>query len=128
MKIEIQSLDEDDCECSETHELPSKFEVCGECRGKGTIVNPSIDRYHGITQEEFDNDPQFFEDYTSGVYNEQCPRCAGLRVIEVVDKSMLNPEQKKIFSKYREQEEDRAAFDREWAREIRMQECMGGGW
>ena len=68
--------------------LPGKYEVCDRCRGKGTHVNPSIDE-HGITQEEFDQDPGFQEDYMSGVYDVQCYECKGERVVMVIDRELM---------------------------------------
>jgi hypothetical protein len=56
------------------------YEVCPLCNGKGSHVNPSIDA-SGLTSEDFYNDPEFFEDYRSGVYNIPCNLCSGLRVI-----------------------------------------------
>ena len=62
-------------------ELPFRWEVCGTCRGKGRHVNPAIDADHGITPEEFAEDPDFAEDYFSGVYDVPCSECGGRRVV-----------------------------------------------
>lgn len=59
--------------------VPMEYEVCGLCRGSGKIVDPNID-CGGITQEEFDEDPDFEEEYFSGRYDITCTRCRGLRV------------------------------------------------
>ena len=59
-----------------------KFEVCPTCEGKGTHVNPSIDA-HGISAEEFDDDPDFRGDYFSGRYDQPCNECGGQRVVAV---------------------------------------------
>lgn len=56
------------------------WEVCRVCRGNGHHVNPSIDA-HGITWQEFDDDPEFEEEYRSGFYNVTCYECKGLRVL-----------------------------------------------
>ncbi len=60
-------------------QVPMEYEVCGLCRGSGKIVDPNID-CGGITQEEFDDDPDFEEEYFSGRYDITCTRCRGLRV------------------------------------------------
>lgn len=60
--------------------VTARFEVCDLCHGHGTVTNPSID-CNGLTQEDFDNDPDFREDYLSGVCNIPCPECDGLRVV-----------------------------------------------
>jgi len=57
----------------------TEFEVCGECRGSGQVVNPSIDCC-GLTEEDFYDDPDFHEDYMSGRYDVTCPNCNGKRV------------------------------------------------
>ena len=46
-------------------ELPVKMAVCPRCDGKGTHVNPAIDG-HGISPEEFRDDPEFGEAYFRG--------------------------------------------------------------
>lgn len=56
-----------------------KFIVCPRCRGEGTIVNPEIDG-NGLTSSDFDEDPDFRENYFSGVYDISCPCCNGQRV------------------------------------------------
>lgn len=59
--------------------VDTKFEVCDQCRGSGKIVDPNIDCC-GLTQEDFDEDPDFYDDYMSGRYDQTCPRCNGKRV------------------------------------------------
>ena len=56
--------------------------VCPTCNGKGVHVNPSIDA-HGISPEEFDEDPDFYRDYMKGVFDAQCYGCAGIRVVPI---------------------------------------------
>ena len=65
-------------------DFPSKFEVCWICDGKGKHTNPSIDA-SGISREDFDEDPDFREDYFSGIYDITCGQCHGKRVVPVVD-------------------------------------------
>ena len=61
-------------------EVPCKFVVCDVCDGKGTHVNPSIDA-HGISAEEFAEDPDFAVAYFDGMYDMQCNGCDGQRVV-----------------------------------------------
>jgi hypothetical protein len=56
-----------------------QYETCPTCDGKGTHVNPSIDA-SGLTGEDM-SDPDFREDYLSGVYNVPCYHCHAKRVI-----------------------------------------------
>ena len=64
-------------------EVPAVWEVCGTCEGQGSHVNPSIDS-HGISAEEFYEDPDFAEDYFSGRYDVPCNECGGRRVSPTV--------------------------------------------
>jgi len=59
--------------------LPGKYEVCPRCEGKGKHTNPAIDG-DGLTQEDFDENPGFFEAYMSGLYDISCEECGGERV------------------------------------------------
>lgn len=56
-----------------------EWEVCTSCNGKGRYVNPNVDR-NGLTSEDFDEDPDLYENYFSGVYDVQCEECQGRRV------------------------------------------------
>jgi len=81
--------------------LPTKFKVCPRCSGKGTHVNPSIDG-NGLTQEDFDQDPDFKADYLGGAYDVACYRCEGQRVIAVLDRAKCTKEQIKAYDNERE--------------------------
>ena len=59
-----------------------EWEVCGTCEGRGKHVNPSIDA-HGLTREDFDEDPDFAESYFRGDYDMPCNECHGRRVVPV---------------------------------------------
>jgi len=56
------------------------YQVCPVCDGHGTTVNPNIDS-NGLTAEDFAEDPDFKEDYMSGVYDICCQACKGQRVV-----------------------------------------------
>jgi hypothetical protein len=58
------------------------FVVCPTCDGRGVHVNPSIDA-HGISADEFAEDPDFAEAYHKGVYDVSCYECNGASVIPV---------------------------------------------
>jgi hypothetical protein len=61
---------------------PAHYEVCPVCNGKGTHVNPSIDS-HGLSAEDFAEDPDFARDYVKGRYDVPCVACHGRNVILV---------------------------------------------
>lgn len=69
-------------------DIPTCFEVCPRCEGRGTHTNPAIDG-HGISAEEMHEDPDFAEDYMRGVYDVQCYECDGLRVVEMPDEDRM---------------------------------------
>lgn len=50
--------------------------ICPVCSGEGNYVNPDIDS-HGLSREDFEQDPDFREDYMAGVYNVSCRICGG---------------------------------------------------
>ena len=56
------------------------YVVCPVCNGRGEFVNPDIDR-QGLSREDFDQDPDFAEDYISGRFNIPCGLCHGNNVI-----------------------------------------------
>lgn len=87
--------------------IPVEYERCGTCEGKGKHVNPDIDR-QGLTASDFDEDPDMFENYTSGMYDVPCRECDGKRVAIVVDERRATPEQlKSVQDWFQEQYEDR---------------------
>lgn len=96
-------------------ELPTRWELCDVCDGKGTHVNPNIDR-QGLTGDDFHDDPDFFDNYRRGDYDIPCNRCGGRRVIAVVDEDACEAELLKI---YREDMDAQAEVDAEAAAEAR---------
>lgn len=91
--------DDDDYEVE--YELPAKYEVCSLCHGKGTHVNPSIDS-HGLSAEDFAEDPDFMDDYFSGAYDQTCNQCHGKRVETVVDREASPKDILKLYDAYLE--------------------------
>lgn len=113
MTITLTVMD-DEGEESEV-ELPAIFEVCPTCDGRGRHTNPSIDCM-GISSEQFDEDPDFRDDYFSGRFDVPCNACGGRRVYPAADTSN-HPE----IARYLEQKErDDAAYAAERAAEARM--------
>tara|TARA_B100000131_G_scaffold321061_1_gene370775 strand:- start:3915 stop:4400 length:486 start_codon:yes stop_codon:yes gene_type:complete len=116
---ELTYWDEEDEERTESFEFRVRFEVCGLCNGKGTMVNPSID-CGGLTDDDFYDDPDFEEDYHSGCYDVRCSKCDGKRVIPVLDDHCLTDDQKRALEIMREQAEEEAAYQAEVMAEMRM--------
>lgn len=79
--------------------IPSKFEVCDNCRGSGKTVDPAIDG-NGLSREQFDEDPDFGEEYFSGAYDVVCRECHGKRVILEPDWDRMTPELREVYGNY----------------------------
>ena len=74
--------------------------VCTACDGRGRYVNPSIDA-HGLTREDFDEDPDFAESYFRGDYDVPCELCHGEKVIPVpLDKEVAARIDQHIAERY----------------------------
>ena len=86
-----------------TRDLPVRFEVCGRCNGHGCHVNPAIDG-HGLTAEDFRDDPDFEEGYFSGRYDVTCEVCDGVRVLPEVDEDRLTHSQRRFLRQVRRKE------------------------
>lgn len=72
----LRDDDQDEDEEAERVEFTGPWMICPMCEGEGTHVNPSIDS-HGLTREDFDEDPDFAEGYRKGDYDVACVGCGG---------------------------------------------------
>jgi hypothetical protein len=84
-----------------TVELPAHYEVCSRCGGEGRHTNPAIDG-NGLSESDFDADPDFKEAYFAGAYDVPCEVCGGQRVEAVVDVESLSAENKEHWERYQE--------------------------
>jgi hypothetical protein len=82
--------------------MPVKYEVCPTCEGRGHHVSPSIDE-HGLSPQDFEEDPDFAEDYMSGRYDVTCYGCDGQRVVAEVDRERCDPEDLARYDAYMEE-------------------------
>ena len=90
-------------------EVPGKFEVCPRCAGHG--VHDCWEG--GMTSDEMEQQsPDFLEDYMAGVYSVPCTRCKGVRVIEVIDRSLTAAD---VLARYDRQARE-LAYDDELSR------------
>lgn len=81
--------------------------VCPTCRGRGQHVNPAIDADHGLTAEDFAQDPDFADDYFSGVYDQECVECGGRRVVPVLECPELEAWRREIYEMRRAEAAER---------------------
>lgn len=114
----IEESDEDGAE-PVVHDIPWRYQVCGTCEGRGTHVNPSVDS-QGISEEEFAEDPDFRENYMSGMYDVTCGECGGQRVVAEPDWDALKGKPELL-----EKLEDAMNEAASSARESRIEREMG---
>jgi hypothetical protein len=97
----------------ETLSLPAKYEVCWRCQGRG--VHDCWEG--GVTQDQFDGDPDFGEDYLSGMYDTTCTECRGSNVLLEIDRAACSPED---LAKYDDHWEQAWALQAAYEAERRM--------
>lgn len=82
-KLILYTTDEEGYEVE--RELPTKFEVCGQCEGKGTS-SAYLGAFSGRRLQEAREDEEFWDDYISGKLDRACETCGGKRVVPVLDR------------------------------------------
>ncbi len=102
-------FDEEDPELAS---IPAVYEVCETCDGRGSHVNPSIDA-HGISPEEFHEDPDFAESYWRGDYDQSCNECCGQRVSPTVSPNATQKQQDYVHSRIDAHYEIEASYEAE---------------
>ncbi len=89
--------------------LPTCWAICYVCEGDGKVVNPSIDA-GGLSADDFDEDPDFAEQYMSGTFDIACRYCGGSGKIREVDRDRADLAQ---LQEYDDDEDDRLACEAE---------------
>ena len=109
--VTLSILDDDGYE--EEYTFPAIYDVCENCEGHGTHLNPNI-RNHAFTSEEWaEEDDDFKTEYMrhGGIYDVQCEVCHGTRVIAVPDKSKFTPNDYKLFEQWSLQKAEQIKFE-----------------
>ena len=89
--------------------LPIKYVVCYRCDGRGVH-----DCWEGGVTADQEVDPDFWDDYRSGMYDKRCDECNGLRVVEEVDRDACSPEDLRLYDSHMEAEwQIQAAYEAE---------------
>lgn len=82
--------------------LPTKWEICGECRGEGSVssipgafTSSDLDEWFGNSDER----EEFLGEYTKrgGMYDKPCPDCKGRGSVQVVDEDRLDAMVLKVY-------------------------------
>lgn len=76
-------------DCDETLICHSSLKriVCPECGGEGTELRGGL-KGAVFYPEDFQNDPEFAENYFGGTHDVPCSKCKGKRVIDIPDASL----------------------------------------
>lgn len=101
-------------------DIQCEWVVCPRCHGDGKHVHPDVDG-HGISPDEFAEDPDFAEAYFEGVYDVTCYECGGMRVIAELpdeDAKHLTSEQRSAIKQHNEHQRELAHEARLRARGI----------
>lgn len=98
-------------------EVPWRWEICSRCRGHGKHVNPNIDG-HGLSQEDFEEDPDFRESYFAGVYDVACENECFEGKERVPNEEEFTQEQKEHYEKYEKAQESLFALIEEAERKM----------
>lgn len=107
----------------EGERLPVKWEICSHCEGEGR----SSSYLGAFTQDEAQEDPEFFEDYMAGHYDRACDCCGGSGKIAVPNYKRMTPSQIEAWEKQKaEADADQAENDAERRAELYMDCRMAG--
>ncbi len=86
------------CEDGSERELPTRWEVCPSCDGRGTTCRHVECDGGGFTSSEWaEQDADFREDYLAGRYDRACDECGGRTTVKIVDFDRLSPEDAKSY-------------------------------
>lgn len=101
-------------------QLPGYNVVCSRCDGEGK----SSAHLGSFTREDFDEDPDFAEDYMEGKYDIPCEKCKGRCVTFEIDRDANMTDEQKAALK---QLDDEAQYKWESFQERKNESLMGGG-
>lgn len=106
---------------------PSKYHwaICDRCSGEGKHVNPNVDG-HGLSREDFDEDPDFEEAYFAGLYDVSCSECGGAGKVKLPNPGMLSFSERRALVEARRRAQWRAQWRAESTAEQRRESMMLG--
>jgi len=80
--------------------LPGRLVVCPRCNGRGVVDHEAFS--NGISPEEFAEDPEFAEQYRSGMFDVTCHICQGKNVVPEPNVDQFSPEQHELWEVHQE--------------------------
>ena len=105
---------------AENLSLPIKLALCDNCEGHGTHLNESM-RNHAYSQEDYSEDPEFFEDMRSGTYDQSCNACNGQGRIYKLSENEMSADEKSLYAEIMSSSRAWAEMDEEDAYTRRME-------
>lgn len=118
MTTKTVTIDDGESEPREV-ELPAHWQICRRCRGEGT----SSAHLGAFTREDFDEDPDFAEDYMEGGYDRPCEACDGSGKVLEINREACTTDEQQAALKHLDEE---AAYRRESFNERRTKSLMLG--
>lgn len=82
--------DLDEVDDDATVSVPTVWACCPTCDGRGTHVNPAIDAC-GLTDADFNDDPEFRTAYFGGRFDVPCYDCGGHKSVPEPDTRLCVP-------------------------------------
>lgn len=100
-------------------QLPAQWCICGRCRGEGKTSA----HLGSFTREDFDEDPDFKQDYLDGLYDIACEACDGSGKVREIDRDACTSDDQQAALK---QMDDDAEDRRESFNERKTESLMLG--
>jgi RecJ-like exonuclease len=117
--VPVTITDDESEHHGEVVQLPARYEVCSRCDGEGK----SSAHLGSFSREDFDEDPDFAEDYMNGAYDIPCEKCKGQRVVPVINREACTTDDQK---RALEHLDDQARWRREAFNERKQESLMCG--
>lgn len=99
------------------HTIGLRWEVCHICNGDGKHMDPSIDA-GGLTEEDFEEDPDLRARYLRGEYDMTCGTCHGRTTVPTPCRNRTSAEAWRAYQAYLRDERD-------YARMVANERAMG---
>lgn len=101
-------------------DAPIHNSICLMCEGEGTVVDPNVDSC-GLSDQDFDDDPEFKNAYFDGAYDIKCPTCKGSKIISTINLAqvVVESELHAVLMALKDKEQERYQIAEERANELK---------